>query len=123
MTIGNIKRGFNRLFAVFVVVWVIYCAAVYPLTEQSKADAHFREDMRRCEDRERGQDTSVLNDCVRQSELTWQPDQWGLKNFYSREWPFILIVISGVPLLVYGVAAMSLWVCRGFGANPKTSRE
>jgi hypothetical protein len=127
MAIGNIKRGFNRLFVVFAVAWAIYCLTIFPLTEHAKADAHLREGMKGCYLTELGNGVSALNDCLKLSEQIWQPDQWGLMNFYKREWPLILAAIAGAPLLVYGIvrgmAFVSLWVWRGFRASPKVSQQ
>jgi predicted secreted protein len=35
---ANVKRGFNRLFAVLTAVWIVYCLVVYPIQRRAQAE-------------------------------------------------------------------------------------
>jgi hypothetical protein len=127
MAVGNIKRGFNRLFLVLTVAWTVYCTVIYPFNERAKAFAHYQEDQRGCFERELGQDKDRLDACLKLAKDEWQTsvNQWSFKNFYIGAWPLILAAIVGIPLLTYGavrgVAAVSLWVWRGYKTGPNVS--
>ena len=36
MPAGNVKRGFNRLFIVATVAWVLYGCVIFPLRERAR---------------------------------------------------------------------------------------
>jgi hypothetical protein len=121
----KIKRGFNRLFIVLTVVWAIYCMIVYPLNERGKAAVIYDRQLSACYQYEAGRGQAELNNCLHFAEGMFHDfaDQWTFKNFYAHSWPFILAATVGLPLVVYGVgrglAALSLWVYRGY--RPKNT--
>lgn len=120
MGVGNIRRGFNRLFLVLTVVWVIYCTVVYPFNQGEKADARFQTEVRDCYEHKAGQGEASMYACLNSAgeEYRATAHQWVFQNFYSAYWPLILAAVTGVPLLVYGavrgLAAISAWIWRGY---------
>lgn len=62
-------------------------------------------------------------ECVRLAAEAFKSevDNWSPKKFYLGAWWLLLLAIVVFPLIVYGfclgLAAVSLWVWRGFGAN------
>ena len=123
MSPGNIKRGFNRLFLVAAIGWAIYCTVIYPFSEQRKAWNHYEEDQHGCYERELDQSHDRLDSCLKLAEAEWRTalDSWSFKNFYFGAWPLILAAIIGFPVVVYGgvrgIAAISIWVWRGYRSN------
>ncbi|HEY5177164.1 MAG TPA: hypothetical protein VII95_16520 [Terriglobales bacterium] len=120
MISGNLRKAFNRFFLVIAVLWAVYCTVVYPLQQRTEAFHHYEEDQRGCYEGELGQPQSELDECLKLAEEGRQTrvDQWSVKNFYIGAWPLILAAIVGLPLVVYGLvrglAAVGLWIWRGY---------
>jgi hypothetical protein len=129
----NLQRGFNRLFLVLTVLWMLYWTVVYPV--------------RRCDDRmelatsmrmqaenncfeNRGPEKT---DCLKASEVDAKRVRGDVPILaeFEDDWPTILIMGIGVPPLVYGLtrslirglSAVSLWIWRGFKAAPERSKS
>ena len=119
---GNLKKGFNRLFVVVAVSWAVYCTVVYPIQQREKAFDVYQEDQRGCYERELGEPRARLDACLKSAEHERQTnvEQWSVRNFYIGAWPLILAAIFGLPLVVYGsvrgVAAVGVWIWRGYKA-------
>jgi hypothetical protein len=120
----NFKRGFNRLFLVLCFGWVVYCTIFYPLHELGKAETGLRGAIQQCVN-DNSTEHITLNECVQLEQTLWNPNQYALKNFYHDVWPELLAAILVVPVVIYGVvrglAAVSMWVWRGYKPNPKTT--
>jgi hypothetical protein len=118
----NIKRGFNRFFIVLTVLWVVFCAVVFPFNERRKATAQYDKDMTICYASELGNGKSALDACLRDAEERWKNtlDLYSIKSFYIA-WRLVIGAIVVPPLLVYGIlrviAATSMWVWRGYDAK------
>jgi hypothetical protein len=58
------------------------------------------------------------------AEQGWRTtlDMWAFKNFLLWAWKLLLLAVVVFPLVLYGLcrgaAAVSVWVWRGFRANP-----
>jgi hypothetical protein len=119
---GNLRKGFNRFFVVISVLWAVYCVVVYPVQQREKAFDHYQEDQRGCYARELGQLQSRLEACLKLAEHEWQTSvgQWSARNFYIGAWPLIAAAIVVLPAAVYGslrgMAAVGLWIWRGYKA-------
>lgn len=115
----NAKRGFNRLFIVLSVFWVIYWLLLYPIQKQQEVERAYDNELRDCYEHELGKGQE-FNDCLKQanSSFTSNLHDWGLRPFYTREFWFLVRLITIVPLIVYGLcrglAAAGLWVWHGF---------
>jgi hypothetical protein len=127
MEVGNIKRAFNRLFILLSVVWAIYCTVIYPYNQQAKAFSRHMQKARNCAHFTLGQGKERLDDCLKLAKSEWQDAQhlWGFGNFYAAEWPILLGLVIGLPLLIYaalrGIAAMSLRIWREYKTKENTS--
>ena len=121
-TLGtNIKRGFNRLFIVLAAVWAAYCLFVYPQQQIKEINTHYGEYVAACR-------TNPLEAgraaCLKGAERIYpaQTAKWSLKNFDFVHWFLLILAVIVFPLVVYGccrgVAAVGLWVWRGFRATP-----
>jgi hypothetical protein len=117
---ANLKRGFNRLFVVLTAAWVLYCLFVYPMQKRQRAQKAYEAVLRDCYEHELGKGQE-FRECLTYAELKSGVDIWTLKAYYTRESWFLALIATVVPLLVYGfcrgLAALSLWVGRGFTSH------
>ena len=119
----NIKRGFNRLFIVLTVLWVVFCTVVFPFNERRKASAQYDKDAVSCYSSELGNGEPALHTCLRYAEENYKNalDLYSVKNLFIGAWRLVLGAIVLPPLLVYGIvrgiAATSIWVWRGYNAK------
>ena len=120
MTNENLRRGSNRIFAVAVAGWVLFCLFVYPMAQRIKIPGHYESDRRFCYQLQTSQ--GDLADCLARAEKERRDtsDAWSFKNYYQsifRDW-FLPLVIVAPPILVYGLAwgtvALYSWIWRGF---------
>jgi hypothetical protein len=106
---ANVKRGFNRLFAVLTAVWITYCLIVYPLQRQAQASKIEKTEFLSC-----WHESTDMKGCMDYARLKAGTDRWSLRAFYTRESWFLALVVVGVPLLAYGCCRVLAWVWRGF---------
>jgi len=111
---GNLKRGFNRLFLVLTILWIVY-SALLPLHERSKFFDNFLSQYRQ-EEADCGLDQSCKQRIEAAESRLFAENSAG--KWYAESWPYILILGLGVPPVVYGlirgVASVSLWIWRGY---------
>ena len=123
MPAGNVKRGFNRLFIVATVAWVLYGCVIFPLRERDREfrrefDLYMAEE-NVCHENALHASTADLNACLKVAENAWafRRGQPSLRRVYATNWLYILVSSVGVPLVVYGairgIAAVWLWMWRG----------
>jgi hypothetical protein len=121
----HVKRGFNRLFLVLSIGWALYCALGYPLQIQiegkNKADSDHRDAVRACV---QSPGPLGLKDCFDFAEKNRKnaTEFYSRRNIYAdigRFWWLLLLAIAVPPLAVYGLAALGVWIWRGF--KPRTS--
>jgi hypothetical protein len=115
----NLKRGYNRIFAVLAVMWAIYCAAIYPLQQRVKAVRHYEHDVAFCYEFQGPQREECL---VRaESERQTSLELWTPKSLYVDGLWLLLLAVIVPPLIVYaitvGITAVFLWIVRGFRAK------
>jgi preprotein translocase subunit Sec63 len=115
---ANFKRGFNRLYLVLVVMWVVYCLFVYPQQKQVEAFTEWQSDQKLCY----ASHSSVEdeNNCLRTMEDNYQNrrSMYSGREFYlGVGWIWLLLLIV-FPLMLYGfchgAVAVVVWVWRGF---------
>ena len=123
---GNAKRGFNRLFLVLTFGWAICWAVLYPLQRQwegqHQALMQYRRDIKNCDQlvvERPGWD--LTKNCYERAMTNWQNtlEFYSFKNFWTFPvvlWRLFVPLIVLPPLAVYGLAALSVWIWRGF--NP-----
>lgn len=118
----NIKSGFNRLFVALTVLWILCCLFLYPIQQRRHALNVYEHQLRDCYEREIGKGQANLGDCIQWAETKSGENEWALKNFYARESWLLALIIVVVPLFAYGVcrgvAAVCMWVWRGFRTAP-----
>jgi hypothetical protein len=124
MPTKNLKRAFNRLFIVATVAWALYCSVVFPAQKAgdavSQADAIYKLQESQCaEIAIRENTTKGLDACWKASADAWEErKQHAVRRMYAAYWPFILAATVGIPPIVYGIirgiAALCLWVWRGY---------
>jgi hypothetical protein len=113
----NIKRGFNRAFVVLSGLWALYILIVFPVMKRNDADRNYGSHLRECTEPTH---TERLEDCTRFVEAIYGPEmeQWTLRSYYKTAWPYLLIVIIVLPIVVYGILRVAgllfMWVRRGF---------
>ncbi len=119
----NLKRGFNRLFLVLTVLWVLYWAVVYPnrvCDDQMEIATSVRVQAENNCFENRG---STKEDCSKAGKA--DAERVTILTAYKEVWSIILIMGIGVPPIVYGLgrasirglSAVCLWVWRGFKAG------
>ena len=118
----NLRRGFNRLFIIIAVVWAIYCLVGYPMQKRAEAHNFYDKDLRNCYQYDLGKG-EIFTECLKLAEKIQRIslDQWTPENFYIGQfWPLLVVVVgipSGIYLLCRGLAALSLWIFRGFTSH------
>ena len=134
MPAGNMKLGFNRLFVVGTLVWVLYAGVVSPLIEQVERtnrdwDTSMLEQRVCSENAAKAYTDGMTNKevyvrqtdaCVEKGMKAWQ--ERGRQNsfikIYKAQWSCILLQSVTVPLIAYGairgIAAICLWVWHGY---------
>ena len=78
----NVKRGFNRLFAVLTPLWIVYCLVVYPIQRRARAEKIEKAEFQSCWQESNPPDFKRYTDYAR---LKAGRDMWTLRAFYSRE--------------------------------------
>ena len=125
MPTKNLNRAFNRSFIVATVAWALYCNVVFPAQKAgdalSRADEIYRLEESQCADiATRDNTTKGLEACWKASAdaLQFRRNEYSIRRMYAAYWPFILAGTVGLPLVVYGtvrgIAAVCLWVWRGY---------
>jgi hypothetical protein len=118
----NLRRGFNRLFVVLTVAWAVYCLLVFPQQQKRKAMAEYSTRYSDCYSEYLGKNERAACTKVAAEFFKVEVDSWSPRNFYIGAWWILLLAVVALPLIVYwlcrGTAAVSLWVWRGFKANP-----
>lgn len=118
MTI-SIKRGFNRLYIVLAVLWLLYCAVFFPLQRQAEVTRNFHQEGAACWSMA---DSEGRRTCLAAATANWNANmhQWQFRWFYSWAWGFLLLAVALFPIMVYGccrgAAAITVWVWKGFRA-------
>jgi hypothetical protein len=114
----NFKRGFNRFFLVLTFLWVVYCAAVFPLQRGGAAFNQYQKESSGCY--QSGGSISDRVSCGDVAFANWRDsaDQWTYKRYYRDLWLPLLLAIVFPPAIIYGLArglvAVTIWVGRGF---------
>ena len=130
MNFQDLKRGFNRLFLVLAFGWVICWAVLYPLQRQWKGQHEalitWRKDVKNCDQLvvERPE-WALTKNCYEQASIREKNtlEFYSFKNFWIypvAAWGVFLPLIVLPPILVYGLAALGVWIWRGF--KPRTSK-
>jgi hypothetical protein len=124
MAAVNVKRGFNRLFIVATVAWVLYGCVISPLQQQEELltleFSTYIADEDHCHKSALHGSTADLNACLKSAEDAWafRRGQHSLRSVYAAIWQFMLAASVGLPLVVYGairgIAAVCLWVWHGY---------
>jgi hypothetical protein len=117
----DVKRGFDRLFIVLVAVWAAYCLVIFPRQQIKEAAVQYGNFVEMCD---ANMQDSGRAKCLKDAEQIFRASaaQWTYKNFFVEAWWALILAIIVFPLVVYGccrgVAAVGLWVWRGFRATP-----
>src|SRR5580693_8546764 len=99
MTVLNLRRRFNRIFALLVVVWAAFCLLVQPVLMAGKAKTHYDNDIKWCNENYGPfgtlPDRGPLAGCLAQSEMefkagtysgfgfVWEDGEfWSFKGYY-----------------------------------------
>ena len=126
------KRGFNRLFLVLTIAWVIFWAVLYPLhlqwEGQVNALTEYHKDNKNCDElfvERPGWD--MTKDCwkVAQSNFKSTLEFYSFKHFWVYPvafWPLFVPLIVLPPVAVYGSAVLSVWIWRGFKPRPSGTK-
>jgi len=107
------KRGFNRIFIVLTVVWVLWCAYL-PIYHRNQFvdgfSAAYLHDEGECQ-------TSECRETAANNRLRLF-DENTFGKWYAMEWWLVLFLAVGMPPLVYwsirGLTALLRWIGRGF---------
>jgi len=115
----NLKRGFDRLFLVLSVMWLVYWAGVYPsnvVDGKSKTEAQiWTQEEHNCAYPPEHQEA-----CLAKVEVDHQHrmEGWSGKSIYREVWATILIYGAAVPVLMYGglraFGGVCLWIWHGY---------
>jgi hypothetical protein len=113
----NLTRGFNRIFILLAVLWATYWLLVYPMRMRN---ALIKFDVQQGGACYESQDREYRKDCVEMWNDAIGRDvrEQTLKSYYRSNWADILMGITIVPVLIYGVCRVVgfvfAWVYRGF---------
>jgi hypothetical protein len=115
----NAKRGLNRVFIVLAAIWAVYCLFGYPFQKRIEAVKKHDADMTECY-RAGHDEQKDCYDAVGRIYLN-EVGQYQMPEYYKWSWPFLLILVVGLPtvvyLLSYSAIATLLWITRGFEAR------
>jgi hypothetical protein len=96
MPVGNLKRGFNRLFLVLMFLWFLLCLLL-PLWERNKFVDNWLSTYAK-------QESDCDTDTCRQSmenSVNRILTENTLRKWYAEGWPYVLIFGLGVPPVAY----------------------
>jgi hypothetical protein len=117
-------KGHNRLFLVLTLLWAVFWAVLYPLHRQWKGQeealGEYQKMNKTCdalvvENPEWG----MTKNCYQRSRENFQNTLrfYSFKNFWEYPvvfWKLFLPLIMVPPAIVYGLAALAVWVRNGF---------
>jgi len=121
--------GFNRLFLALTLLWASFWAVVYPLDvtreRQNEAVAEYNKFNKTCDALvvERP-DWDMTKDCYKRSMDNFQTTLkfYSYKHFWMLPvalWQLFLPLIVVPPAVLYGLAALGVWVGKGFGRRTR----
>jgi hypothetical protein len=117
---ANYRRGFNRIFVVLWAAWLFAVLVVWPINWVRQEKDRYGQLAVALSSGERTETQKVEDDKL--LKAVWE--QASLTHFYRAlmaDWPFTLLLILGVPALVYGLwwgfVAVVGWVVRGFATK------
>jgi hypothetical protein len=110
----NVAKGFNRIFILLAVLWATYWLLVYPMRMRNVLIKFDVQQGGACYE---SQDREYRKDCVEMWNDAIGRDvrEQTLKSYYRSNWAYILLGITIVPMLIYGVCRFVFgWVYKGF---------
>jgi hypothetical protein len=123
----NAKRGFSRLFLVLTLTWAAFWAVLYPLHRQwagqQDAIAEHDKENKNCDALlVEHPEWDMTKNCYQRSSENLQNALrfYSFKNFWAYPvvfWRFFLPIIVVPPIIVYGLAALGVWVRNGIKAK------
>jgi hypothetical protein len=126
-----VKRGFNRLFLALTLLWAIFWAVLYPLHRQwegqQKAFEEYSKMQKTCAQLVLElPEWDMTKNCYERSFENYQETLkfYSFKNFWIYPvafWEIFLPIIVVPPIVIYGLAALVVWVRNGF--KPRTKEE
>jgi hypothetical protein len=122
-------KGYNRLFWALTLLWAVLWVVLYPLHNQwvgqKQALADYGKNNKNCDALvvERPE-WDMTKDCYKRSTENFQNTLtfYSFKNFWVYPvvfWRLFLPLVVVPPVIVYALAALSVWVRKGF--KPKAA--
>jgi hypothetical protein len=143
MAVLNLRRGFNRIFALLFVGWAFFCLFAYPISMAREINAHYDRDFKSCYRTYGVQglaDYGSLQICLSRADgdrrtgtysgfgSAWdEGESWSLGGYYRHMGWVLPAMILIPPLAAYGlvwaVIGLSLWVWRGFCSTANNAQK
>lgn len=124
----NVRRGFNRLYIVLAIVWAAYCLVIYPRLQIKEAMTEYGDNTAVCYETQIYASSDKQEECKQRAESLFkmEVEPYSFKNYYRMAWWALLLAIVALPLVLYGicrgVAAVGIWVWRGFRGTASSER-
>jgi hypothetical protein len=121
----NVKRGLNRLFLVLTLAWATFWAILYPLyfqwEGQDKALTEYDKENKNCDKLivENPAERDLIKNCYQRSQENFINTLrfYSFSHFWAYpavNWRIFLPLVVVPPAVVYGLAALAVWVWNGF---------
>jgi hypothetical protein len=127
---ANVKHGFNRLFLVLTLAWATFWAVLYPLyfqwEGQEKAFTEYDKENKNCDKLiVENPEWDMTKNCYQRSQENYKNKLrfYSFSHFWAYPavyWKIFLPLVVVPPAVVYGLAALAVWVWNGF--KPRTSQ-
>jgi hypothetical protein len=124
-------KGYNRLFLALTLLWAAFWTVLYPLNrqwvgQQEAITDHNKED-KNCDALVvELPEWNMTKNCYQRSSENFKNALgfYSFKNFWAYPvifWRLFLPLIVVPPVIVYGLAALGVWVRNGFKTKPSHS--
>lgn len=123
--------GFKRLFWALSLLWALFWLVVYPLHEQwtgqQVAFDSYNKTNKMCDAAlAQHPEDEILKGChqMARENLENTLNTYSFKRFWLLPvalWPFFLLIVVIPPAVVFGLAALAVWVRNGLKQRPKYS--
>lgn len=102
------RKLFHRIFLILTLLWIAYVMIVVPILMKRRAENELARRLGECTHCSPASGISYDRDCIVQAEGMYVIAKTAASRYFSaEEWPLLLSVCLGIPLLVYGVVHLA----------------
>jgi hypothetical protein len=117
--ITNWKKGFNRLYFVVVLCWILFQLVILPIQQRNRFVEHLHQEKMSCQAQYQISDPQYKRcSLATDAGLKFYDDHGGAWPNFRDDWPRIIALIVVLPFACYWLiragALLFLWIRRGF---------